>query len=76
MRYVFITKIHRIVLIPNYLPSVDVGDISKDLVVFPDVYDLDAMREGGRGNDTDRKLFPTKELLQEGEVSLGAVGAD
>ena len=76
MRYVFITKIYRIVLIPNYLPLVDVGDISKDLVVFPDVYYMDAMREGGRGNEIDSKLFPTKELLQEGEVILGAVGAD
>ena len=64
MRYIFITKIYRILLIPNYLPYVDVGDISKDLVVFPDVYDLESMREGGRGNDIDSKLFPTRELLQ------------
>ena len=53
-----------------------VGDISKDLVVFPDVYDLESMREGGRGNEIDKKSFPTKELLQEGEFSLGAFRAD
>ena len=76
MRYVFINEIFRIVLIPNYLAYVDVGDISKDLVIFPDVYDLEAMREGGGGNEIDSRLFPTKELLQEGEVSLGAVGAN
>jgi len=58
------------------LSSVEVGAISKDLVVFPDVCDLDTTREGGRGDEIDSKLFPTKELLQEGEVSLGAVGAD
>ena len=63
-----------VVRVHHRLPPVHHCAVSIDLVVLPNVSDLNTTVSGGACNKIHSELGTAKELLKKGEVGLGAVG--